>query len=66
MKEIKQMEKKYYALGLEESILSKGLYYPRHSTDWMSSNYQWHYQCQPTTFFTELEQNTLKFTKGPK
>ena len=45
----------YHDLGLEESILSKWLYYPIQSTDSMQSlsNYQWH-------FFTELEQIYLK------
>ena len=34
----------YRVLGLEESILSKFLYYPKQSTDAMKSisNYQWH------------------------
>ena len=46
MKEIKDDTdgKIYHALGLEESILSKCLYYPRQSTDSMHSlsNYQRH------------------------
>ena len=35
----------YHILELEESILSKWLYYPRQSTDSMQSlsNYQWHF-----------------------
>ena len=47
--------KTYHVLGLELSILSKWLYYPRQSTDSIQSlsNYQWH-------FFTELEQKILK------
>ena len=34
----------YHVLGLEESILSKWLYYPRQYTDLMQSlsNCQWH------------------------
>ena len=45
MKEIKDDTidgKTYHALGLEESILLKWLYYPRQSTDSMQSlsNYQ--------------------------
>ena len=43
----------YHVLGLEGSIPSKVLYYPKQSTDSMQplSNYQWHF-----FFFTELEQ----------
>ena len=46
----------YHVLGLEESILSRSLYYPEWSRDSMQylSNYQWH-------FFTELEQKFSQF-----
>ena len=47
MKEIEDNTngKIYHVLGLEESILSKLLLYPRQSTDSMRfpSNYQWHF-----------------------
>ena len=46
MKETKDdTEGTYHALGLEESILSKWLYYPRQSADSMPSlsNYQGHF-----------------------
>ena len=45
----------YHVPGLEESILSKWLYYPRQSTDSVQSlpHYQWH-------FPTELEPKNLK------
>ena len=48
-------EKIYHVLGLEESIMSKWLYYLKQSTDSMQplSNYQ-------MEFFTELEQKILK------
>ena len=38
-------EKIYHVLGLEESLLSKRLYYPRQSTDSVKSlsSYQWHF-----------------------
>ena len=41
----------YHVLGMEESILSKWLYYPRQSTDSVQSLIK-----LPTAFFTELEQ----------
>ena len=56
MKIIQTDGKTYHDLGLEESVLSKWLYYPRQSTDSMQSltNYQ-------GTFFTELKQNIFIF-----
>ena len=39
----KQMEKIHHVLGLEESILSKWLYYPRQSTDSMQSHFSQNY-----------------------
>ena len=51
MKEIKDAQtdgKVYHALRLEESVLSKWLYYQKQSTDSMQLE---------RTFFTELEQN---------
>ena len=51
----------YHLLKLEESILSKWLYYPRQSTDSIQtlSNYQWH-------FFTKLEYFFKKFLRKYK
>ena len=48
LKEIEDAQtdgKIYYGLGLEESILSKWLYYPSQSTDSTQSlsNYHWHF-----------------------
>ena len=61
MKEIKDdfnRWKIYYVFGLEESILSKLLYYPKKSTESMQylSNYQWH-------FLADLKQS-LKILYG--
>ena len=46
----------YHFLGLDESVLSKRLYYPRQSTDSMQSlsNCQWQ-------FLTELKQKNSQF-----
>ena len=46
--------KTYHALGFEESILSKLLYYLRQYTNLIPIEL-------PRSFFTELEQNILKF-----
>ena len=48
MKEIKDNTDRreiYFVFGLEDSILSKWLYYPKQSTYSMQSlsNYQWHF-----------------------
>ena len=45
----------YHVLGLEGSVLSKWLYYPKKSTDSMQSFKL------PGVFFTESEQNNLQF-----
>ena len=50
----------YHVLGLEESIPSKWLYYPKQSTDSMQplSNYQWHFSLEQTGTFLKLCGNT--------
>jgi len=60
MKEIKKITqidgKTYHTLGLEESILSKRLYYPRQPTDSMQSpsNYQGHFSQSSNKIFSSL------------
>ena len=60
MKEIKNDKNRwkdiYHILRFKESILWKWLYYPRQSTESM--------QFLPRTYFTELEQNILKFLQN--
>ena len=55
--------KTYHALGLEESILSKWLYYPRKSTDSVQSlsNYQGHFSQNSNKIFQSL----FGITKDP-
>ena len=58
MKEIKDNTDRreiYYVFGLEDSILSKWLYYPKQSTYSMQSlsNYQWH--------FSQIRKKKLRF-----
>ena len=68
MKEIKMTKTDggiYHAVGLEESILSKRLYYTKQSTDSMQSLSNG----LSMALFTELEQNILQFVwkhKRPK
>ena len=56
--------KVYHVLGLEESVLSKWLYYPRQSTLSMQllSNYPWHF----FSHRTRTEKKILKFVWKPK
>ena len=51
----------HHVLGLEESVLSKSLYYPKQSTDSMKflSNYQWH-------FSQDWKKNYNLYERGPK
>ena len=68
MKEIKDISRwKDILCGLEESILSKWLYYPRQSTDSMQSlsNYQWNFSQNCNKKFQNLYGDT-KDSKEPK
>ena len=50
----------YHVLGLEESILSEWLYYPRQSTGSMQSlsDYQWYFSQNKNKIFKNLFGNT--------